>query len=214
MTGWSFIVILECFECFPLFRVIWHLSIGLTQRSRWCGPKFPICIWSRHMSQWHRGWRLPAVWLVLSLYLSNEIFNYWSFCTISLSACLSACLSFVLAVLVHLSHIFFIPLSEAAYQKSMWNDLVVEVVVVGMCVYVHIPACLCAEVCVFMHTHAYGQLMAPCSLELRQTYRLDKGVRDVTASLSKVQLYLSASVMAMVWDMLNMLQLGSKQVHM
>ncbi|XP_025099873.1 vacuolar protein sorting-associated protein 13A-like isoform X2 [Pomacea canaliculata] len=60
-------------------------------------------------------------------------------------------------------------------------------------------------------TPSCSMLMAPCSLELRQTYRLDKGVRDVTASLSKVQLYLSASVMAMVWDMLNMLQLGSKQ---
>lgn len=152
MTGWSFIVILECFECFPLFRVIWHLSIGLTQRSRWCGPKFPICIWSRHMSQWHRGWRLPAVWLVLSLYLSNEIFNYWSFCTISLSACLSACLSFVLAVLVHLSHIFFIPLSEAAYQKSMWNDLVVEVVVVGVCVCAHSCMSLCWGMCFYAYT--------------------------------------------------------------
>ena len=56
------------------------------------------------------------------------------------------------------------------------------------------------------------QVMAPCSLEFRQTYDVEKAVREMTATLSSVRVFLSATVMAMAWDLVSLMQLSTKQV--
>ncbi|XP_076444664.1 LOW QUALITY PROTEIN: intermembrane lipid transfer protein VPS13A-like [Babylonia areolata] len=46
-----------------------------------------------------------------------------------------------------------------------------------------------------------SQVIAPCSMEFRQTYDVDKGVREMSASVSSVKVFLSPTVMTMLWDM-------------
>ena len=55
--------------------------------------------------------------------------------------------------------------------------------------------------------------MAPCSLEFRQTYDVEKAVREMSASLSSVKVFVSATVMAMAWDLVSLMQPSSQQVH-
>ena len=59
----------------------------------------------------------------------------------------------------------------------------------------------------------YPQVMAPCSLEFRQTYDVEKAVREMSASLSSVKVFVSATVMAMAWDLVGLMQPSSQQVH-
>nr|KAG5703288.1 hypothetical protein BaRGS_025530 [Batillaria attramentaria] len=54
-------------------------------------------------------------------------------------------------------------------------------------------------------------VMPPCAVEFRQTYNIEKGLREMTASLTTVKVFLSASVMAMAWDIAMMLQAPSKE---
>ena len=66
----------------------------------------------------------------------------------------------------------------------------------------------------FFNLFNYPQVMAPCSLEFRQTYDVEKAVREMSASLSSVKVFVSATVMAMAWDLVGLMQPSSQQVRM
>ncbi|KAL8622223.1 hypothetical protein ACOMHN_043746 [Nucella lapillus] len=51
-----------------------------------------------------------------------------------------------------------------------------------------------------------SQVMAPCSIEFRQTFDVEKPVREMSASVTSVKVFLSASVMAMLWDIASHMQ--------
>lgn len=61
--------------------------------------------------------------------------------------------------------------------------------------------------------HVYLQLLAPCSLEFTQKFLYDQSMTEMTVDVTKVNVYLSATVLQLLYDIYQKIQLPQTQVH-
>ena len=64
-----------------------------------------------------------------------------------------------------------------------------------------LPLCHVSDVC--------PQVLQPCSLELTRSLNVENNTLDMTVELSKVNVFVCASVMQMCWDVTKSLQLDT-----